>query len=240
MARGANNYYNKISKIYDLMYTKETGFDHKAQVIWVDKFRKKLNLPKDVLDLACGTGMHLQYFKQLGYLCQGIDASHDMLKLAKKRLKRVPLRESYFEDFKLKRKVPLITSFFNAMSYNTDIKKLKATFKNVRNNLSENGIFVFDIFCVDKPKEVFITKNFEAGKLKISRTIVGVPSKKGFKSTMYYVISDGKRSEIICETSYRGAFSEKQILSALKDAGFNVLYNGEGYAPEYNVFVAQN
>jgi ubiquinone/menaquinone biosynthesis C-methylase UbiE len=239
MSKGSNNYYSKISKIYDLMYTKENGFDHKAQVLWVDKWRKKLNLPKEVLDLACGTGMHLQYFKQRGYLCQGIDASPDMLSIAKKRLKTVPLMQSYFEEFKLKNKVPMITSFFNALSYNTDIKKLKATFKNVRNNLSENGIFIFDLFCVDKPREVFITKNFEAGNLNISRTIVGAPNKKYFKSTMYYVISDGKKSEIICETSYRGVFSEKQVLSALKDAGFNVLYNGEGYAPEYNVFVAQ-
>ena len=71
MARGANNYYNKISKIYDLMYTKETGFDHKAQVIWVDKFRKKLNLPKDVLDLACGGINQIIFNKRLSLSISG-------------------------------------------------------------------------------------------------------------------------------------------------------------------------
>jgi|GEM_PF-6630428 len=41
MTKGANNYYNKIAKIYDLIYPKETGFDQKAQVKWVDEWRKK-------------------------------------------------------------------------------------------------------------------------------------------------------------------------------------------------------
>lgn len=41
MPKAANNYYNKIAKIYDLMYTKETGYNHKNQVDWVDNWRKK-------------------------------------------------------------------------------------------------------------------------------------------------------------------------------------------------------
>lgn len=239
MTKAANKYYDKIAKIYDLMYTKETGFDHKAQVLWVDQWRKKLNLPKEVVDLACGTGVHLKHFQELKYKSQGIDASKGMLNIAKKRLKNINLKQGYFEDFKLRTGATLITSYFNAMSYNTNQQKLKSTFKNIYNNLKENGLFIFDVFCVDNPKEVFVVKKFETGKIKMSRTIVGVPTSKGFKSTMYYVVSDGKRSEVIFETSLRGAFSENQILENLKKAGFKVLYNGGGYAPEYNVFVAQ-
>ncbi|MFT4343347.1 MAG: class I SAM-dependent DNA methyltransferase [Candidatus Woesearchaeota archaeon] len=239
MVKGANNYYNKVAEIYDLMYTKETGYDHKAQVKWVDDFRKKLGLPKDILDVACGTGIHLMYFKKLGYKVKGIDASQEMLKIAKKRLKNVPLKKDFFENFILEKEVPIITSYFNAISYNTNVKKLKSTFKSIYKNLSKDGIFVFDLFCNEKPKEVFMVKKFESGKFKMSRTFIGKPTSKGFKSTMYYVISNGKSSKIISETSFRGAFSEKQIMHALKSTGFKVIYNGGGYAPEYNVFVAQ-
>lgn len=239
MAKAANKYYNKIAKIYDLMYTKETGFDHNAQVLWVDEWRKKLNLPKEIVDLACGTGIHLKYFQDLNYKCLGIDASKGMLTVARKRLKNVDLEQGYFENFKLKNKASLITSYFNAMSYNTNQQKLIATFKNIYSNLSENGLFVFDVFCVDNPKKVFVVKEFKTDKIKMSRTIVGIPTSEGFESTMYYVTYDGKKSEVIFETSLRGAFKEDQILQSLKAVGFKVLYNGGGYAPEYNVFVAQ-
>lgn len=239
MAKGANNYYNKIAKIYDLMYTRENGYDHKAQVVWVDKYAHKLKLPKKMLDLACGTGIHLQYFKGLGYNCQGIDASKGMLKVAKKRLKGVQLKQGFFEDFKLKQPVPIITSFFNAMSYNKSTIQLKDTFKNVQSNLTKGGIFVFDVFCIDKPKPFFGIKKFENGKIKMSRTIAAHPTKKGFVSTMYYIVYNGKKSEIISETSIRGAFSKKQVIHCLKDAGFKIIYTGSGYAPDYNVFVAK-
>ena len=239
MTKGANKYYNKIAKIYDLMYNKKTGVDHKAQVKWVDNWARKLNLPKEVLDLACGTGIHLNYFRKQGYKAQGIDASQGMLNTAKKRLKTVPLKKGFFEDFKLKNKVPIITSYFNAISYNTSLQKLKITFKNIYQNLSDGGIFVFDIFCLDKPKEVFGMKKFESGKIKISRTIVGLPTSNGFKSIRYYVVFDGKKSEIVSESSIRGTFSEKQIIKTLKSSGFKIVYNGKAYATKSNVFVAQ-
>ena len=67
------SYYQKISRLYDLMYNAETGHDQQAQVAWVDDWREKLGQPKVMLDLACGTGKHLACFEALGYRCIGID-----------------------------------------------------------------------------------------------------------------------------------------------------------------------
>ncbi len=239
MPKAANNYYNKIAKIYDLMYTKETGYNHKNQVDWVDNWRKKTHRSKTVLDLACGTGIHLEYFKKLGYKIQGIDASQKMLNVAKKRLGAVSLKKDFFETFNLKKKPDIITCYFNGMSYNTDLRKLKSTFKNIYKSLPDKGIFIFDVFCIEKSKKIFAIKKFENKKIKISRTIIGLPTNKGFKSTMYYIIFDGKKSDILSETSLRGTFSKKQILNTLSSSNFKVLYCGKGYAPEYTVFIAQ-
>jgi ubiquinone/menaquinone biosynthesis C-methylase UbiE len=66
---GGFRYYDRIAHLYDIMYTKERGFDHMAQAQWVDSWRRKLGLPKTMLDLACGTGQHLAAFESLGYTC---------------------------------------------------------------------------------------------------------------------------------------------------------------------------
>jgi len=239
MTKKPENYYDKIVNLYDLMYNKKTGLDHKKQVKWVDSWRKKLKQPKIVLDLACGTGKHLGYFKRFGYQCSGIDASNALLRIAKKNNKKIQFKKGYFHSFKLKSKVPIITSFFNSMSYNSNEKEMLRSLKNIKNNLDDKGIFIFDIFCTSRPKKTFVVKKFNEKGTQFSRTFVGIPTSKGFKSTMYYVVFDGKKSEIIEETSLRGAFSKTKTIYLLKKAGFKVLYSGKGYTRGSVVFVAQ-
>lgn len=240
MAKKPENYYDKIVHLYDLMYSDKTGFDHKAQVKWVDDWRKKLELPKTVLDLACGTGKHLHFFDQLAYECTGIDASDGLLKIARRENKSIPFKKGYFHSFKLNTKVPIITSFFNSMAYNASEKDMISSLRNIKKYIAEKGVFIFDIFCTSKPETVFLVKTFNEQGIKFSRTFVGIPTSKGFKSIMYYVVFDGKKSEIIEETSIRGVFSEARMRSMLKNAGFTTLYSGEGYSQGSTVFVAQN
>jgi SAM-dependent methyltransferase len=239
METGAGQYYDKIAHLYDIMYSAETGFDHEAQVAWVDTWREKLDLPRTVLDLACGTGQHLARFEALGYRCYGIDASRAMLEIATARLDRACLEMGRFHTFQLPERVPLATCFFNALSYNQDLEDLRGTLENVHANLSNGGLFVFDLVCTPSPKPVFAVREFESGGLKFSRTFVGIPTTAGFTSTMYYVLFDGTSSHVIEESTVRGIFAEEDIRQTLAACGFTVLYQGSGYAPSASVFVAQ-
>ncbi len=237
----AITYYDKIAHLYDVMYNEETGIDHMAHVQWVDGWREKLGLPKTVLDLACGTGQHLARFESLGYTCLGIDASHEMLKIAACRLTAASLEHGYFHTFRLPQKVPLITCFFNSLAYNCDLEELQGALRQVRANLLDKGLFVFDIVCPSEPnpEPVFVVREFEGKGLRFSRTFVGIPTPEGFKSRMVYVVFDGTSSEVINETTVRGMYSADEVKQALEDCGFTVLYHGSGPLTSASVFVAQ-
>jgi SAM-dependent methyltransferase len=239
MEAGAGQYYDKIAHLYDIMYSPEEGFDHEAQVAWVDTWREKLDLPRTVLDLACGTGQHLARFEALGYRCYGVDASRAMLEIAAGRLEGACLELGRFHTFQLPERVPLATCFFNALSYNRDLEELRGTLQNVHTNLANAGLFVFDLVCTPSPKRVFAVREFEGGGLKFSRTFVGIPTTAGFESTMVYVVFDGTSPYLIEETTVRGIFTGEDIRQALAACGFTVLYQGSGYAPAASVFVAQ-
>jgi SAM-dependent methyltransferase len=236
-------YYDKIAHLYDIMYTKETGIDHVAQVQWVDQWREKLGLPKTVLDLACGTGQHLACFAALEYTCSGIDASKAMLAVAARRLQGIPLSHGLFHTFQLPAPVPIITCFFNAMQYNRTLDELRTALRNIHANLRESGMFIFDILCTTTsqtvPQPVFQVKEFAGEGLRFSRTFVGVPTADGFQSTMYYVVFDGVSTEVIRGTTLRGMYSAEEVKRALTDCGFTVLYNGNGYSSVLTVFVTQ-
>jgi len=235
-----SHYYDKIAHLYDIMYNPDTGFDHMAQVQWVDDWRAKLNLPKTVLDLACGTGQHLACFEALGYATFGIDASRRMLDVAARRLHNTPLQQGFFHSFRRAEEAPLITCFFNALGYNTNLSELRQALQNIRANLLDDGLLVFDVVCTTAAEPVFNVRAFEGNGLQFSRTFIGIPTAEGFKSTLYYVVFDGRSSEVIEETTLRGIFSASDIQTALAECGFVVLYEGSGYTSGLTVFVALN
>ena len=233
------DYYEKIAHLYDLMYNETTGFDRMAQAQWVDEWREKCGLPKIVLDVACGTGRHLTCFESLGYSCFGIDASQTMLNIAAQHLDRTTLLKGYFHTFQLPAPVPLITCFFNALSYNTNLTELRLAFENIYQHLLYHGLFIFELFCGDTPQNVFDVKTYEANGLKFSRTFIGIPTEAGFRSTMVYVIFNGDTSEIIEETTLRGIFSEADIRRTLAECGFTILHTRSSHAPGASIFVAK-
>ena len=230
--------YNKITDLYDIMYTKKTGFNHKLQVKWVDNWRKKFTSKKIVVDLGCGTGTHLGYFKKLGYSCMGIDLERAMLDIAERQNKQISFREGNFKNFKLEEKSPLITMFFNSMGYNTTNSEMFNSLKNIKNNLSKDGLFIFDMFT-GKSKNVFIVKTFTGKGINFSKTYIGGPTNKGFESKTYYVVSHKNGVKIIQRSSLRGMFSKSRMNSILKKVGLKVLYLGEGYSKGSTTFVTQ-
>lgn len=50
---------------------------------WVQKWAHLAPKNSQVLDVACGAGRHMQFFKNLGHQCTGIDRSPEALALAK-------------------------------------------------------------------------------------------------------------------------------------------------------------
>ena len=106
-------------------------------------------------------------------------------------------------------------------------------------SLRSKGLFVFDLVCKTSAQPIFNVREFEGEGRKFSRTFVGIPTAEGFRSTMYYVVFDGASSEVIEETTLRGTFTEYDVLEALSDHSYTVLYVGGGYSTNTSVFVAQ-
>ena len=50
---------------------------------WVQKWAHLAQPQSHVLDIACGAGRHMQFFKQMGHQCLGIDRSAEALSHAK-------------------------------------------------------------------------------------------------------------------------------------------------------------
>ena len=160
-----SRYYNLLYK--DKNYKEE--FDYLIGII--NKYGNKDS--RTVLDIGCGTGKHLKFFKEIGYDASGVDLSENMIKEAKIYLSQ---DDGLFccgaSEFKINKKFDVIVSLFHVMSYQVSSAELRNVFFNVKEHLADGGLFIFDFWygpavLTDPP--VVTIKRLEEDEIKIVR-----------------------------------------------------------------------
>jgi len=159
------------SKYYNLLYKDKNyqeEYDYIRKIINKHGARKK-----NILDIGCGTGKHLKYFKDDGFTVAGVDASENMLSEAKLYLNQNnDLICAKASEFKFSKKFDIIISLFHVMSYQTSNNELEKVFMNVSEHLNKDGLFIFDFWygpaVLTDPPSVRI-KRLEDNEIKITR-----------------------------------------------------------------------
>ncbi len=133
-------YYDSWAKLYDLTLG---NWNYQAPNKSIELLKKKLkNKPKNILDLACGTGLFGEQLLKIYNKSQiyGSDISVNSLLLAKKKKIYKNLIKSNFESrHEYKIKFDLV-SMIGAMTYCKNFNKL---FLNIKYYLNKKGFFIF-------------------------------------------------------------------------------------------------
>ena len=103
-----------------------------------------------VLELACGTGQLTVPVASEGFPTVGLDRSHAMLKVARRRASAAGAPATFLQgdmrDFALRREFKLIVVARNSLLHLLSTADLLAALTAVGRHLAEDGIFAFDIF----------------------------------------------------------------------------------------------
>lgn len=95
-----------------------------------------------VLDLGCGNGALSKALRDKGFIVKGIDASKELLDIAKKNYRDIEFIQADATDFSLPEPVDVV--FSNAVFHWIDKERQKDMLKCVYNALKNNGQFVFE------------------------------------------------------------------------------------------------
>lgn len=93
-----------------------------------------------LLDLGCGDGMDLVYYKKLGAEIYGLDASEELLEIAKKRLPDENIQLGFFE------KIPFQDNFFDIVLSKYAIMtsaNMETVFKEIHRVLQPGGVMMY-------------------------------------------------------------------------------------------------
>ena len=196
----------------------------------------------DLLELGCGTGRVAIPLAYLNLNVTGLDYSMPMLKKLKRKLElepdsiseRIMLIRGDMTGFRLKRKFELIIMPFRPFQHLISTEDQINCLKCVREHLSPDGVFIFDVF--NPTPEVLFTPTFgpitdvprfamaDGRKLtRISRIKRAHWKEKWNEYEFIYILEDrkGKREEIIQQTSMR-YFSPEEMELIVDMAGLKI------------------
>lgn len=176
---------------------------------------------KTHLDLACGTGLMIPFFRSHGYESVGADLSLPMLAVARTRAPR--LVASDFRALPFRTAFARITCLYDSLNHLKSRDELAETFAAVRALMSGESLFIFDMNHPDIYPEIWGTKepfiaegqgyHLEIATVFRKREATGVALVTGWA-----LLPNGSVAKI-SERHEQRAYSETDIVSALADAG---------------------
>ncbi len=138
--------YREFAKLYDDLMN---DVDYEKWFKYIKKILMKHNCtPKNVLEMACGTGNITEYLCDEVNSVTCFDLSEEMLSVAYDKLrkfKNVKILNQNMIDFHLNGKYDLILCACDSINYILNYKDLQKVFVNVYNHLNHGGLFIFDI-----------------------------------------------------------------------------------------------
>lgn len=98
----------------------------------------------DYLDLACGTGRHLQLMQQQGFQPHGLDNSSAMLEQAAVRCPQAQLQLCDLAEFEQENSFDLITCFLYSIHYSHPTARVQQTLERCFAALRPGGVLLFN------------------------------------------------------------------------------------------------
>ncbi len=143
-----NQTFTAIAPYYDTLMS---FINYPSWVSYIETILSLNNIKeKNILDLACGTGVCLELWWKKGYTVFGLDKSLAMLEICRKRFSNVSngnihLVNADLRNFAFAKKLPIATCLYDSLNYLLTEEDLLGCFRNVYEILDNDGIFIFDM-----------------------------------------------------------------------------------------------
>jgi SAM-dependent methyltransferase len=220
--------YGKSAVIYDAIYSFKDYADE-ANTLKGMIARHKRSPGNDLLDVACGTGKHLEYLRP-DFTVEGLDLFAEMLGVARQRLPGVPFHQGDMADFDLGRQFDVITCLFSAIGYVKTRDRLDAAVANMARHVKPGGVLLVEPwFAPDTFKPGTVHGRYvDLPDLKIARMNLSVVEGRLSIMDMHHLVATPDGVEYYIERHEMGLFVPDEYRAAFVRAGLAVMVHPSG------------
>jgi len=221
--------YKDSARYYDLIYSFK---DYRKEALKIKKLIKrfKKSSGNELLEVACGTGKHLENLRE-DFKCVGVDINDSMLKIASQRLKDINFRKADMINMDLGKQFDVITCLFSSIGYVKTYENLHKTLENFARHLKTGGVVIIESWFTKKTYKVGTPHmtTYDVPDIKIAR--LNISSSEGNISVMdmhYLVAEKGKGVIHFSDRHELGMFEIDKTLVLMKKAGLDSKYLKDG------------
>lgn len=222
--------FNKSAKYYDAIY-QEMGKDHAGEAEKIHGLIQDLKRSSGnaLLDVACGTGLHIGSFRQ-HYQVEGLDLDEGMLAIARGKYPEIPYHHVSMLDFEIDHPFDAITCLFSSIGYMKTAARLHQAVSNMARHIKPGGVLLVEPW--------FGPEDWKTGKvhslvvetpdLKIAR--MSTSEREGNLSffNFHYLVGTPAGVEYFSELHELGLFTPEEYMSTFRSAGMESMHDPVG------------
>jgi dTDP-3-amino-3,6-dideoxy-alpha-D-glucopyranose N,N-dimethyltransferase len=134
----------ELAEVYELVHGGR-GKDYDGEAALVARHvRELLPAAESLLDVACGTGAHLDAFARIFAGVEGIELSEPMLEAALALRPGLRLHRGDMRTFHIGRTYDVVTCMFGSIGYLTTVDELHAALRRFTAHLNPGGVVAID------------------------------------------------------------------------------------------------
>jgi len=220
-------YYEPSARFYDLLYSWK---DYAGESERVDELIRRHDASaRTLLDVACGTGRHLEYLRER-YRVEGVDLDPKLLEIARGRLDDVPLHRADMLSFDLGRRFDVVVCLFSSIGYVTSLDDLQVAVRRMVEHLEPGGLLLIEPWL---SPEGFIEGHigalfFDEPELKVTRmNSTSVDGRLSYLH-MHYLVGEAGEVSYFTEEHRLGLFTDTEYRDSLAGAGCDVTFDEDG------------
>lgn len=218
------------AELYDLIYHyKDYEAEAEALVALIERHHPQA---KTLLDVACGTGTHLEYLTER-YEVAGVDIDGELLAKARARLPNADFFEQDMIELSVPQTFDVVTCLFSAIGYVQTPDHLERTIANFAAHVNTPGLVVVEPWLtpdVWRVGQTGLTVYDTPDQPDIKITRMNTAERDGDLSimTMHYLVGTPDGIDHHVETHTLGLFPLERYIEAFVKAGLKLRHDPHG------------
>jgi len=220
--------YAETARYYDRIYAFKDYAAEAAKVLAIVD-RELDTGGRRLLDVACGTGLHLEHLKPHA-AAEGLDLEPELLEVARARHPELAFHRADMRTFVLDGRYDVITCLFSSIGYMTTIDDLGQAIARMASHLVPGGLLIVEPWIVPDAWHPHTVHGMyiDEPELKIARINTSFVDGRISIFDLHYLIGTPEGTQHVVEHHEMGLFTVKEMTEAFEAAALEVRFDPEG------------
>ena len=215
-------------KYYDKIYSFK-DYEQEARQIAHIVEKNLHSAGRRLLDVACGTGKHIEYLKDK-FEVEGLDISRDMLDIARVRNPDVSFHQADMTNFDLGKKFDVITCLFSAIGYTKTLDLASKAIECMGRHITSGGLLIIEPWLSPEAWHAGTVHAMliDEPNLKIARVNTSFVKGRVSYFDLHHLIGTPEGTTHVFEHHELGLFTIEEMKQMFSDADLSVTYDPQG------------